>query len=90
MGVTGLLAAGIATSALSTGTQISQSIGARKQQRRQQHLADLAAREAKLQERTEVESRNRARQRLAAGSGKSTILGGESQAEIGRSVLLGQ
>jgi hypothetical protein len=81
---------GIAASLGGTAASVVQSSAARKQQRKQQHLADLAAREAKQKERAEVENRNRTRQRLGAGSGKGTILGGESQTEIGRNVLLGQ
>ena len=90
MGLEVLAGIGIATSLAGTAVSGVQSAKAREQQRRQQRRADAATREAEQKERASVEDRNRTRQRLGAGSGKGTILGGESQAEIGRNVLLGQ
>jgi len=85
-----MIGAAVATSLAGTVTSVVQGQAASSRQKRQQRRADLAALEAKQKERAVLEDRNRARQRLGAGRGKSTILGGESQTEIGRNVLLGQ
>jgi hypothetical protein len=90
MGLPALVGAGIAMSAISTGMSFAQSSAARKQQAKQQRKSDAAAAEARRKDRASTEDRNRALRRQRAGRGKATILGGESQTEIGRSVLLGQ
>lgn len=81
--------------ASTTGSTVSSSLQAekaRKQQKKQLHQAELARLEAERKEDLKLGDVNRARERRAAGRGK-TILGGEGLGDsdqINRSVLLGQ
>lgn len=93
MGPEAIAAVGLIGTLASTGFSIQQSRAAASRQKKQRDRAEAVELEARRKDEL-LESRSeRLRQRRSSGSGKKTILGGDSSAtqpEIGRNVLLGQ